>query len=211
MRKLCPICAKMESMDIDLEALFSLDSPAGLPRPAVSPAYDESSLKFLEGIRRAKSESLKLLIAESGWPNAARVGEHAEAAAFMIAQHADYDPGFQIMCHDLMLEAAESGITKLGFLAFLTDRILCNHGKHQRFGTQIREVENGCFVPQPIENPDRVDELRELAGLDETLSEYYDRINRGDLLLYRPLLGSQAEELTRLHDEKIVPLFPEMH
>ncbi len=189
---------------IDIGALFALESLSELPPPGVSPAYDISSLKFLENIHRKKSEGLKEIITMGGWPDAARFGEHAEAAAFMIAQHADYDPELQKLCHSLMVERARRGEIKLGYLAFLTDRILCNLGKHQRFGTQIREVTNGCFVPKPMEDAERVDALREMVGLGENLSEYFIRINGGDLLLYRPLLNGYAEELEAQKAHKVI-------
>jgi len=193
-----------------LEALFSLTEPDDLPPLAASPAYHPSSLAFLSALRRQKSEMLKSIIAENGWPDTLRCGDKAEAAAFMIAVHADYDVEFQIACHRLLIESAMRGATtRLGFLAFLTDRILCNQGKHQRFGTQIREVENGCFVPKPMQDADHIDDLRAQAGLSETLSDYYMRINRGDMLLYRPLLNGYAEELEHIREHKVVPLFPE--
>jgi hypothetical protein len=192
---------------LDLHSLFTLDNDRKLPPPKVSPAYDASSLKYLEGIHRRKSEGLKEIIAVGGWPDAERFGEHAEAAAFMIAQHADYDPELQRLCHALLLECVREKSSRLGYLAFLTDRILCNSGKHQRFGTQIREVTNGCFVPKPMEDPEHVDELREKVGLTETLAEYYQRVNGGDLLLYRPILNGYAEELEQRKAERVIP-FP---
>jgi hypothetical protein len=195
---------------LDITSLFALEPAAELPPPKVSPTYDVSSLKFLEGIHRRKSEGLKMILAQSGWPDAARFGEHGEAAAFMIVQHADYDPQLQRLCHALMVERAKLGEIKYGYLAFLTDRILCNSGRHQRFGTQIREVTNGCFVPKPIEDPEHVDELREQVGLDETLSDYFIRVNAGDLLLYRPLLGHYADELEEIKENKVVE-FPGKH
>jgi hypothetical protein len=195
---------------VDLRALFALYEPEGLPPLPVSPAYDPSSLQFLEGLRRRKSDALKSFIEYNGWPDAKRTSEKAEAAAFMIALHADYDLELQMLCHRWLLESVRRGTTKrLGFLAFLTDRILCNLGKRQRFGTQIREVSNGCFVPKPMQDAEHIDELRTQAGLDETLSDYYQRVNRGDMLLYRPLIESYARELEELREKKIVPLFPE--
>jgi hypothetical protein len=201
-------------MDItpDLTELFSLSSHTDLPPPALSPAYAASSLAFLESIHRHKSEVLKALVMESGWPAAAAIrtdeAEHAEASAFMIIVHADYDGEFQRLCHALMVQHALKGRGNLGFLAFLTDRILCNEGKHQRFGTQIREVvmKNGgdCFVPKPIEDTDIVDELRKQAGIEESLSDYYMRVNNGDLLLYRPLLNGYGEELEIQKQNKVV-------
>lgn len=186
-----------------LNHLFTLSTSAEAP-PKVSPAYNLSSLRFLEGIHRRKSEALKGFIAENGWPTASRFGDDMEEASFLVALHSDYDPQFQMMCHALMLQLARQGRLKLGYLACLTDRILCNLEKHQRFGTQIREVENGCFVPKPLEDPDHVDDLREEVGLKETLAEYLQRINAGDLVFYRPLLGGNE---TAASPENVIP-FP---
>lgn len=194
--------------NINIAALFSLTSPEQLGAPDTSPMYDPSSLKFLENIHRRKSEALKEIVLHRGWPHKKEYDGHAEAAAFMIVQHADYDPEFQKHCHALMLRGIENGSNSPAFLAFLTDRILCNEGKHQRFGTQIREVTNGCFVPKPIEDPDQVDTLRAQVGIEECLSDYLQRVNDGDMLLYRPLLNGYAEELEERKEKKILE-FPQ--
>ena len=189
----------------DLDALFSLDGSQSAP--SVPTAPKASALEFLEQIHRRNSESLKAIIQQNGWPSN-QSNENAASAAFMIVQHADYDPPFQRLCHALMLEAARQGELPLGFLAFLTDKILTNNGKPQRFGTQIREVSNGCFVPKAMEDPDNIDLLREQVGLGESLSDYFQRINDGDLLLYRPLLGEYADELEHTKESKVIP-FPQ--
>ncbi|MDX1975065.1 MAG: DUF6624 domain-containing protein [Rickettsiales bacterium] len=189
--------------------LFTLESPADLEPPRIPTAYHESSLAFLESVHRYKTDALKLLIQENGWPTAPHDGEHAEAAAFIIAYHSDFDPDFQRLCHRLMLELVSNGYRRnLGFLAFLTDRILCNAGKHQRFGTQIREVSNGCFVPRAIEDIDSVDLLREQVGIPEHLFDYMQRVNSGDVQLYRPLLDeAHALSLEYQNEPNIIP-FP---
>lgn len=192
------------STSIDLNRLFSLANPPDLPPPAASPAYDSEALRFLEGIHRRKSDALKAIIEREGWPELGDYSDDAQATAFMIVVHADYDLEFQLHCHKLMLESAAHGKTKLGFIAFLTDRILCNRGRYQRFGTQIREVRNGCFVPKPLEDPDHIDELRAQAGIEEDLSDYYARVNGGDLLLYRHLLGDYADELEHRKETKVI-------
>lgn len=186
----------------ELASLFALDSGADLPPPDVSPAYNLSSLRFLEGIHRPRSEALKAFLAENGWPTSERFGEEFEEAAFLVALHSDYDPEFQLFCHQVMLQLARRGKIRLGYLAFLTDRILCNRDKHQRFGTQIREVANGCFVPKPIENPERVDALRAQAGLTENLADYFQRVNAGDVMPH-PVMEEMPQEAA----EKILP-FP---
>jgi hypothetical protein len=188
--------------------MFSLTPKAEAETVQATNAPSQSALDFLEQIHRRNSETLKAIIHDGGWPSAEQVSTNAEAAAFMIVQHADYDPIFQRACHMLLMESVANGETlEIGFLAFLTDRILCNEGKLQRFGTQIREAGNGCFVPKPMEDPDHVDEMRERAGLKETLSDYLQRINDGDLLLYRPLLNGYAEQLEAAKQNKVIP-FP---
>ncbi len=194
----------MKESTINADGLFSLASPEGLEAPAISPLYHPSSLQFLENIHRRKSDALKEIVLTEGWPDNKSYDGHAEAAAFMIVQHADYDPAFQELCHAKMLAGVKKGRNSTGFLAFLTDRILCNKGKHQRFGTQIREADNGCFVPKPLEDPDSVDTLRSEVGLIESLSDYFLRVNNGDLLLYRPLLNGYAEELEERKAHKIL-------
>jgi hypothetical protein len=193
---------------LELESLFSLEPKTGDDLIQSANAPSASALEFLEQIHRRNSEALKTIIHNNGWPAALLVSKDAEAAAFMIVQHADYDPVFQRACHLLLMESVICGDTQeIGFLAFLTDRILCNDGRRQRFGTQIREVTNGCFVPKPMEDPEDVDEIRLRAGLKETLSDYLQRINDGDLLLYRPLLNGYAEQLEHAKENKIIP-FP---
>ncbi len=192
---------------LDLTTLFALTSTA--PSPKGATGTSASGRAFLEQIHRRNSEALKAVIATSGWPAASHVDDDAEAAAFMIVQHADYDPDFQRECHRLMLKQVARGESdRLGLLACLTDRILCNSGLPQRFGTQIREAANGCFVPQPIEDPERVDELREKVGLRETLTDYLQRINDGDMLLYRPLLNGYADTLEHARPSNVIP-FPQ--
>ncbi len=183
-------------IDSRLLTLFSLTPPEGLEPPNLTTRWSDSSLAFLASVHKPKSDALKTIIEAEGWPQDDRYTDNAEAAAFMIVLHADYDLPFQRRCHQLMLELATRGQIKLGYLAFLTDRILCNEGHHQRFGTQIREAANGCFVPKPMEEEDdieRLDSLRKEASLHETMLEYTQRVNGGDLLLPRLLLGDYAD------------------
>ena len=183
-------------IDSRLQRLFRLSSPEGMALPHLNTQWAPSSLAFLASIHQPKSDALKTIVEAHGWPQDEHYTDHAEAAAFMIVLHADYDLAFQIQCHGLMLELATRGKTQLGYLAFLTDRILCNKGLHQRFATQIREAANGCFVPKPMEEEDDIDlidTLRKEAGLSETLFDYYQRVNSGDLLLPRMLIGEYAD------------------
>ena len=63
-----------------------------------------------------------------------------------------------------------------GFLAYLTDRILIDEGKPQRYGTQGRALENGEIVPYPIEDEGHVNDRRTALGLN-SIEEYFNEMN----------------------------------
>ena len=113
----------------------------------------------------ARTERLREVLAEHGWPGYELVGEDGEDAAWAIAQHADLDLDFQ-RCALAHLEAsvAEEQASP-GNLAYLHDRIAVAEGQPQRFGTQL-----GCDGTEPspatpLEDPDRIDGLRAAATL----------------------------------------------
>ena len=55
-------------------------------------------------------------------------------------------------------------------VAYLTDRVTLKETGRQRYGTQFQHGKDGA-EPFPLEEPDRVDELRAAAGL-MPLAEY---------------------------------------
>ncbi len=116
---------------------------------------------------------MKEIIAKHGWPTRSMVGREGATAAWLLVQHADADPRFQRQCLELMLEADQSEYS-LGDLAYLTDRVLVNEGKHQLFGTQFHLVD-GEMAPRPIKDPERLDARRKAAGLS-TMKEYLDHM-----------------------------------
>jgi GNAT superfamily N-acetyltransferase len=122
-------------------------------------AIDEENTAWLRGIVR-----------EHGWPGRSLVGDQAANAAWLLVQHSDRDPGFQRECLDLLQAAVEAGEGSARDLAYLMDRVLLAEGKRQRYGTQFTAGATG-WEPQPLEDPDRVDERRAGVGLPP-LEEY---------------------------------------
>ncbi|NLG20774.1 MAG: hypothetical protein GX555_04980 [Actinomycetales bacterium] len=111
-----------------------------------------------------RTERLKEIVAEHGWPTISLVGEDGEDAAWAIAQHSDLDPEFQEQALDLIRAAVEEGEASPGNLAYLTDRVAAGKGEPQTYGTQI-----GCTPagpePAPIRDEATVDERRAEVGL----------------------------------------------
>jgi hypothetical protein len=124
-----------------------------------------------------RTERLGEIIDEYGWPTWDLVGEDGATAAWLIAQHSDFDVGFQQDALELLREAVEADKASPGDLAYLEDRVALNTDEPQTYGTQIGGCSaDGDVEPAvPIDDPDQVDERRAEAGL-EPLADYYAEI-----------------------------------
>ncbi len=112
-----------------------------------------------------RTERLKALVAEHGWPTISRVGEDGEDAAWAIAQHSDHDPEFQAHALDLIREAVEAGDASPGNLAYLTDRVAVGAGDPQVYGTQVGCGPDSPEVAEPINDEAAVEAARAEVGL----------------------------------------------
>lgn len=77
-------------------------------------------------------------------------------------------------CLKLMEPLAANGEVNNKNVAYLTDRLLLYRKLPQRYGTQWQLVD-GDYIPQPIEDPEHVDERRAAMGLN-TLAQDRDQI-----------------------------------
>ncbi|WP_426733077.1 DUF6624 domain-containing protein [Myxococcus faecalis] len=131
---------------------------------------DEAAKKKLEEVDASNTAWLKDVIVKKGWPGQALVGKKASFAAWLLVQHADKDVAFQEQVLPLLEAAVARGEGSKQNLAYLTDRVLVNTGKPQRYGTQMEEV-NGQMEPKNLEDPANVDARRAAVGLG-TMEEY---------------------------------------
>ena len=129
------------------------------------------TLKHLIHMDFSNTSRMKQIIARCGWPGRSIVGEKGCQAAWLLIQHADYDPAFQKQCFVLLERAEENNDAPASLLAYLTDRIRVHEGKPQVYGTQLR----ADLKPFPIEDETHVDERRTKAGL-QPLEDYLSQI-----------------------------------
>lgn len=106
------------------------------------------------------------ILNEFGWPRSSLFGNEAAKAAFLVAQHADAFPEFQKRCLELLSRSVAENEALPRHWALLTDRVLKNEGKPQRFGTQWADEQLW-----PIDEPDQVDRRRAEVGLDSLEQE----------------------------------------
>ncbi|MDY3352358.1 hypothetical protein PG357_10240 [Riemerella anatipestifer] len=125
----------------------------------------------LKDIDKESAKIVSEIIDKFGWLGSDEIGSEANQTLFLGIQHID-DLVVQNKYLPVLKEAVKNGKAEPWHLAFLTDRILMNQGKKQIYGTQTiisRNPENSYVVP--IQNPEKVNDLRKEIGL-EPLNEY---------------------------------------
>lgn len=127
----------------------------------------------MKRIDAESAEAIQKIVDEFGWLGSDILGVQANETLFLGIQHVD-DLVVQEKYLPLLEQAVKQRKAEPWQLAFLTDRILMNQGKKQRYGTQLilSNKEYGPYIV-PLENPDQVDELRAQLGL-EPLSDYVE-------------------------------------
>ena len=130
------------------------------------------SMLWAETVRRdrANTEWLKKIVAAEGWPKRSGVGAPASEQAWLLVQHADHDPLFQLQVLRLMEPMLASGEVSKRNHAYLYDRVMLKLAGKQRYGTQAH-CDKGKLVPRPLEDEARVAQLRTTADL-EPLDDY---------------------------------------
>jgi hypothetical protein len=125
-----------------------------------------------------RTDRLREIVDEHGWPTFELVGRDGATAAWVIAQHSDQDVEFQEEALGLMQAAAEDDQVDLSELAYLEDRVAVNNEQPQRYGTQVRCGPDGAAPATPLVDPEGVDDLRAEVDLDP-LADYLAEFEEG--------------------------------
>lgn len=182
-----------------LDSIFEEDQGLRRTHATVQEQYGNDSPEMAELWERIlKKDSsnqavVSRILDERGWLGADVVGGMGNQAMFLVVQHADLD--LQLKYLPMMREAASLGKLRAASLAMLEDRIALRQGQRQRYGSQIgHDPVLGNYV-SPLEDPDRVDELRAEVGLGP-LREYVERWGlTWDAAAYKAALPELEEHL----------------
>ena len=113
---------------------------------------------------KTNAHMLEAVIAAQGWPKRSQIGDAAENAAWILVQHADYDPLLQYKALQLIEVRVKEGEADPKNAAYLHDRVMLKLTGKQRYGTQL-QCRNGKLQPQPLDDADHVDLLRKDVNL----------------------------------------------
>jgi len=152
---------------------------------------------YMKKIDKESAVAVRTIIDRYGWMGADEIGSEASQTLFLAIQHVE-DLDVQQHYLPLLSEAVKDHKAEPWQLAFLTDRILMNQGKKQVYGTQVITSKNdyGPYVV-PLENIDKVDELRAQLGLPP-LKDYLEEFDmEWDVERYKkdlPLIEKQYQD-----------------
>lgn len=122
------------------------------------------------------TEWLKRIVAERGWPKRSEVGDDAAGEAWLMVQHADADPAFQLAVLRAMEPLVPSGDVSQTDYAYLYDRVMLKITGKQRYGTQAM-CDKGRRLSQPLEDEKAVNRLRAAVGL-APVAEYLAEMDK---------------------------------
>ena len=144
-------------------------------------SFKEGISKRVIKVDEFNTTELQKMLLGRGWFRDDLDGSGAAHNAWLIAQHADRNPDFQIKALELIETDLDSpGVSKSNY-AYLYDRIQMRFEastnipkRLQRYGTQGRCTGPGTWEPFPVESPERIDDIRAEVGL-ETMTQYKSR------------------------------------
>lgn len=135
----------------------------GLSEPVFGYAFRIVALEGC-GADEANTAWLKARLKTHGWFTIPEYGKEADAAAFLIVQHADQDPAFQAEVLPQLEKLALEGKTNPRNYAMLFDRVAIGERRPQRYGSQ-GECAGGVWTPFRLEDPATLDQRRATMGL----------------------------------------------
>jgi len=103
-----------------------------------------------------------------------KIGEKAADAIFYVIQHAD-EGLIKKYLPALKRQAAKKEAETI-HAAMMEDRLLMYEGKKQIYGSQGRSTRTTKLYIWPIQNSEKVNQLRKKAGFDSTIEEYVKKL-----------------------------------
>ncbi|MBO9676055.1 MAG: hypothetical protein J7577_21625 [Sphingobacteriaceae bacterium] len=171
-----------------IDSLYQEDQAVQLRLKAMSERNaPKDSLKLQDSLKKQTYirgiQAAKAIYNQYGYPTMQMVGADAAHHFFVLIQHADSDPKFQVEMLPVLDKQSKKGNISRKDYAYLYDRVQRNTGGRQLYGTQpsydktgnLFDSNNKIIFPADLADPQHVDERRKEVGL-EPLEQYYEAI-----------------------------------
>ncbi|HEX7769931.1 MAG TPA: DUF6624 domain-containing protein [Dokdonella sp.] len=129
---------------------------------------DPSSQEASDATLRVDADNtayMRRVLAKCGWPKRSIVGPDAARAAWLLAQHADMDPEFQVLAARQLKYAVHGGEADALDLAVLVDRNRRLNDQPQVYGMQHYSTADASIRFYDIVTPGQLDQRRKRIGL----------------------------------------------
>lgn len=163
-----------QSVQLRLKAMYERGAP-------------QDSLKRQDSLKKATYSNgicfARQVYAQYGYPTEKLVGTDAAHHFFVLIQHADSEPHFQVDMLPVLDKLSKKGKIPRKDYAYLYDRVQHNTGGKQLYGTQpaydkkgnLFDSRNKIILPPDLADPENVDKRRKKVGLGP-IEEYYESI-----------------------------------
>lgn len=150
----------------ELEKMKEVDQIAAfIPQGEYTKMSTEEWNAFKDSVFTTHQKRIEEIFNEYGFVGYDLAGEEGSDNFWLMVQHSDHDPEFQLKVLNEMEKHMKRGNASHKYYAFLTDRVNLNMGKEQVYGTQFDYNELGQAFPKNMSDTTGIDMRRLRMGL----------------------------------------------
>jgi hypothetical protein len=151
-----------------IDSLYQADQSTVNIRPA------DSAAAAYQRVIRTNFPYVSAIFRRHGFPGFDLVGKETSNKYFLLVQHSDFDPNFQLKVLKSMKQKVDKQNASGQNFAFLTDRTELNNGCPQIYGTQVFMSRDTKI--KPCVDTLNLNQRRKSVGLS-TIEEYIEKCN----------------------------------
>lgn len=130
-----------------------------------SPPPSKADFTHVLAVDAENTKFMRSVVAKCDWPKISIVGEDAAHAAWLLTQHADMDPEYQVLAARSMEVAVHLKEADASRLSLLVDRNRRLNHLPQVYGNQFEKGDDGTVRFFAIVSPHALDARRKEIGL----------------------------------------------
>jgi hypothetical protein len=146
----------------------------------------EQWLHYKDSVFSTHQVLLKKIFDKYGFPGYDLVGKQGSNNFWLMVQHCDKTPEFQLEVLKAMKPELRKNNADSKNFAYLTDRVNLNLGKKQIYGTQVTYRLDSCqAIPKPLADSLNVNSRRKEVGL-EPIEDYLNMMSEMHFEMNKP-------------------------
>ena len=134
-------------------------------KAVIANASDKAALDVAVRTDRENTAWMREVVAQCKWPRRSEVGEEGAMHAWVLAQHADMAPDFQVVAAAAMKDAVLAKEANAEALSRLVDRNRTLQKQPQVYALNVEETADKTLRFLPIDDPANLDARRKEIGL----------------------------------------------